>query len=188
VATAQQIASPGVYVTDDIGLEVTDGVNSRVQLGLLPTGGAGTYGLRVVSSDGTTVIVDGTSDMFRISASGSTSVTIGANSSGLTTVSLTGLGTLSATPANLCYLSNANNNAASQSVGFFFVGAWNQGMWVADAFLGTTNSAGMVMTGGLARAYTYLDGSNICQVEVAGWTGSAATFYCHYYILAQAAI
>jgi hypothetical protein len=46
VATQQQINSAGVWITDDVGLEITDGLASRVMLGLLPDG---TYGLRVNS-------------------------------------------------------------------------------------------------------------------------------------------
>ena len=44
MATAQQIASPGVWITDDVGVEIVDGLASRVMLGLLPDG---SYGLRV---------------------------------------------------------------------------------------------------------------------------------------------
>jgi hypothetical protein len=46
MATAQQIASPGVWITDDVGVEIVDGLASRVMLGLLPDG---SYGLRVNS-------------------------------------------------------------------------------------------------------------------------------------------
>jgi hypothetical protein len=77
MTTPQQNASPGVYVTDDVGLEITDGSVSRVQLGLLPTGGAGTYGLRVVTAAGAFVIIDGTSDIFKIGATGTVTIVSG---------------------------------------------------------------------------------------------------------------
>ena len=82
MATPQQIASPGVYISNGVGLEVTDGSNSRVQLGLLPTG---SYGLRVVAPGGTTVIIDGTSDIFKIGATGTLTINPGpANGSNIT--------------------------------------------------------------------------------------------------------
>ena len=96
MATAQQIASAGAYATDDVGLEVTDGTSSRAQLGKLP---GGTYGLRVVSSDGSTVIIDGTSDMFKIAASGTlTAAFPAAGSAAQRTASLPGLGVFSTLP------------------------------------------------------------------------------------------
>lgn len=73
MSTAKQNASAGVHITDDIGVEVTDGTYSRAQLGLLP---GGTYGLRVVSSDGTTVIIDGTSSLLAIAATGTLATAI----------------------------------------------------------------------------------------------------------------
>lgn len=101
MTTAAQNASAGVYVTDDIGLEVTDGTNSRVQLGLLPSG---TYGLRVVAADGTTVIIDGTSDMFKIAAKGTQSVTITAgNLSNTASTSITLSNPASNTPLVICH-------------------------------------------------------------------------------------
>ncbi|HEX8977907.1 MAG TPA: hypothetical protein VF781_15485 [Solirubrobacteraceae bacterium] len=71
MATSAQLASAGVYVTDDVGVEVTDGTNVRVQLGILPSG---TYGLRVISADGTSVIIDGTSDIWKVGATGTLSI------------------------------------------------------------------------------------------------------------------
>ena len=38
MATAAQIASAGTYITDDVGVEVTDGSVSRVQLGQFAAG------------------------------------------------------------------------------------------------------------------------------------------------------
>jgi len=62
-------------------------VGTRVQLGKLPSGD---YGLRVVGPDGTTVIIDGTSDMFRIAATGTltTESFTGPGSSGFVTVDI----------------------------------------------------------------------------------------------------
>jgi hypothetical protein len=70
------ISSPdigrGISVADSVGTE-------RVRLGQItapsednPTGD---YGLKVVSSDGATVVIDGTSNMFKIAASGTLAIT-----------------------------------------------------------------------------------------------------------------
>jgi hypothetical protein len=76
-------------------------VGTRVQLGKLPSGD---YGL-LVTGPGGTVIIDGTSLMFKVSASGSTSLAFpGVGGSSVTTVSLPGLGTVSTVPACLMSL------------------------------------------------------------------------------------
>lgn len=69
--TAGLIASPkigrGIKVADSLGVD-------RVTLGQIsiPTEAnpTGDYGLKVVSSDGATTIIDGTSNMFKIAATG----------------------------------------------------------------------------------------------------------------------
>ncbi len=58
-------------VVDDNGVAVTTGGVERVRLGAL---GGGDYGLKVVNA-GTTVIIDGSSNMFKIAATGTFSVT-----------------------------------------------------------------------------------------------------------------
>lgn len=62
------------YVTSD-GVAVTDGSVVRARLGLLSSG---EYGLEVINGD-STVILDGTSNMFKIAASGTQSSASGPN-------------------------------------------------------------------------------------------------------------
>jgi hypothetical protein len=92
MATGYQILSAGVYVTDDVGVEITDGQAVRARLGLLQNGN---YGLQVIAADGATVIIDGTSDVFKIVATG----TLGTSGAGTGTAQgavtlTTGLGVI----------------------------------------------------------------------------------------------
>ncbi|GAC1673879.1 MAG: hypothetical protein NVS9B8_16510 [Candidatus Limnocylindrales bacterium] len=106
MTSVAQNASAGVYISDDVGLEVADGVQSRVQLGLLPVG-INNYGLRVVAADGTTVIIDGSSDVFKIAASGtSTMPTAAANTDATSSIQVnTGF---TYRPAMLVYMLSTN--------------------------------------------------------------------------------
>ena len=157
----------------------------RVQMGKLPSGD---YGLRVVSSDGTTVIIDGTSDMFRISANGTITNTVGTGAPGSnwTNVTLTGLGALATTPAHLSFVSTSNASSSDRLVGRLI--GWETGCWVAATSGGaTTTSRAVVYT--TMEVYTYLDGSSNCVVEFGGYNFiSSATWYCKYYVLAQVAL
>jgi hypothetical protein len=75
------VASDGVHVTDEAGTDrvhigrIGESVNAEGTI-------TGEYGLRVVSSDGSTVIIDGTSDMYRIAATGTFTLVGPAGSSG----------------------------------------------------------------------------------------------------------
>ena len=135
MTTAAQNLNPGVYVTSDVGLEVTDGTRSRVQIGHLVA--TGDYGIRVVSSDGTTVIIDGTSDMFKIAATGTQSLNVGA-SSGETAVSvtLTGLGTYTTCPAYLAVeTADTTSQTSNRHSGQF---RFNNGGFIASVSGGAT--------------------------------------------------
>jgi len=121
MANAPQIASAAVYVTPDVGIEVTDGSAVRVQLGNITSGG---WGLRVISSDGTTVIIDGTSDVWKIAAKGTDSFTIAgvatttspANNATHVTV-LTGLGNFSVQQAFLGYVAFGTSSTSAVTLG-----------------------------------------------------------------------
>lgn len=189
MATSQQVASPGVYVSDDIGLEVTDGTSSRVQLGLLPSG---TYGLRVVSSDGVTVIVDGTSDMFKIVAVGTITSAGTANTNTTAQVTLTALGALTVTPAHLCMIAPTTtpSNTTQMLPNGVLLNAGIGLSWVAAASGGAvTTSAGSIKA--YAVAYALLDGSSNCVISLSVdnyQPATAAPRFAKYYILAEAAL
>jgi hypothetical protein len=94
-ALSAALSSVAGTVVNSASLEITDAAGqSRVLLGAI---GGDDYGLKVVSSDGTTVIIDGTSDVFKVAATGTAAVagvdgSGSSGGSGSTTVTLsTGL-------------------------------------------------------------------------------------------------
>jgi len=189
MTTAQQNASPGVYVSDDVGLEVTDGVSSRVQLGLLPIG-VGNYGLRVVSADGTTVIIDGTSDVFKVVASGTLSAVIPATGAIVSaSVSLPALGVLATIPANLTYLSNGTGTNQNRNLGYFDAGVHQAPSWAASASLGTNNTQFNAPTV-LCSAYSVLNGSSNAQITIYGSISGSSGFTLsgRYYLFTETAL
>lgn len=187
MATAQQIASPGVYITDDVGLEVTDGSASRVQLGLLPSGQYGlqltganlsgqisgsppsivtgtagaqltnnglevsdgthlrvtvgnigsSYGLKVLSSDGSTVIIDGTSDMFKIVATGTLTTPTNGAVPVTNTASVTLSTGLTYSPASLWYQQDSGGSDVTPVLVVTNLGAVAQYNW---AFVKVVNT------------------------------------------------
>jgi len=177
----------GVQITDR-GLEQGDGLNVRVQLGDISAAKDGSsYGLKVISSDGSTTIIDGTSDMFRISSTGTLSLTQATDSSGSTTVSLPGLGAQSTTPAGLHDVSAGNASTANRD-GFHYFEFAN------DIFVAPSSGASPTQRAAAinwhANVYTDLDGSNFARVTLAinNMTGVSKTAFCRYYVLAQTAI
>ena len=66
--TAVSLGNDQTYITNS-GVVVNDGTYDRVVMGAIASNPID-YGLKVVSSDGSTVIIDGNSDMFKISATG----------------------------------------------------------------------------------------------------------------------
>jgi hypothetical protein len=100
--------SAGIVVSDANAVD-------RVLLGDL---GNNDYGLKVTSSDGSTVIIDGTSDMFRIVASGTLTATFNAAPSAhISTVTLSSLGSFSTQPVVLWVVGTDNTSTAQRSIG-----------------------------------------------------------------------
>jgi len=168
------------------GVEVNDGSVDRVTLGAL---GGGDYGLKVVNS-GSTVIIDGTSNMFKILATGTHSVALGVgpNVSGGDAVTLTGLGTLSTTPAHLTFLATGNTTNANQHLGFLQTTFGQK--WVAGSSGGSPNQSRQ-LADHVGDAHTALNGSGYVVHQVSGKNDSgvvSVTFYARYYILKEAAL
>jgi len=139
--------------------------NQRVVLGKIASN-PDDYGLKVVSSDGSTTIIDGTSDMFKITASGTFSVAVLASAATSGEVTLTGLGTVTVTPAILPMIAlDDATNAALREVGIS---------------IGTNNNS-------YAVGYAYIVSSQVhvgMLVNNLG-SGSPHTFYCRYYTLLE---
>ena len=107
---------------DDSGLKVTDGSVERVRVGAL---GGGDYGLKVTNS-GSTVVIDGTSNMFKIVATGTVSIT-GCAAAADTSCDVTGttdLATgLTTVPAHVGFLEWVTGESSSLPFTFAATGA-----------------------------------------------------------------
>lgn len=177
-----------VQITDR-GLEVGDGTNSRVQLGDISAAkDKSSYGLKVVSSDGSTVIIDGTSDMFKISASGTLSkATNTGDNSVIAETTLAGLGALAAPPAHVSYLglSNVGTNSGRGTLGTYI--ALNAIGWVAGSSGGSPTNPAVTPTI-IGEMHTYLNGSSnvVLQLRATNANAGAQTVYCTYYVLQEA--
>lgn len=163
------ISSPdlgaGISVADAAGVE-------RVRVGKISDTD---YGIRIVSSDGTTVVIDGTSNMFKISATGTLtrSFPAGPPASATNTVTLSGLGTFSTPPAFLSMTGVDNSSPSNLRV----------------------NGAADIMSGGstVARAYSFisLNGSNEARVTLQADSltlNPGFTSMTRYYVLQEAGI
>ena len=169
-------------------LEITDAAGvQRVTLGAL---GGGDYGLKVVSAGGLLVIIDGNSDMFRILASGTTSLTLAADTSGSNDVNLSGLGSFATTPAHLSFISTDSGSGSARDMGMTF-GLWAK-RWAAATSGGAVTSSFIALNAGgtqpgMGKIYTLLSGST-CLLRTDGLAINGTTFYGRYYVLAQTAI
>ena len=160
------VAAPGVQVTNN-GIEITDGTNVRATLGLL-TPGTSNYGLRVISSNGTTVIVDGSSDVFKIAATGTmTTPNVGGTpAKGILTVTLTT--NMSYLPATLFFVlssdatANTSELCPNQIISNAGAIVFEYEGWVGLPASGTTTTRLVAQTfattaggGGTAATYRY---------------------------------
>lgn len=170
------------------GIEVTDAASHlRVTLGNIP---GGDWGLQVWSSDGTTVIIDGTSDMFRIAFSGTQSLTIATNTMGAntdTTIGALGSNNTS-TPATLSFLSTSSAANANRHLSVLYDALGPSTLWAAGTSGGTPNQifVGLLLIG---EAHANIGSGQVHVVLAAhNQSGSTVTFQNRFYILAQVAI
>lgn len=167
-----------LVISDSLG-------NARVILGKLPSGD---YGLKVIGADGSTVIIDGTSDMFKIVATGTLSkATNTGDNSVISETTLAGLGTLAAPPAHIAYLglSNVGTNSGRGTLGSYI--ALNAIGWVAGSSGGSPTNPAVTPTI-IGELHTYLNGSSnaVLQLRVTNANAGAQTMYCTYYVLFEA--
>lgn len=172
------------------GLKVTTGGNDRVIAGDI---GGGVYGLKVVATDGTTTIIDGTSNVFKIQASGSMSLTLPARTTtavvnAQTEVTLTALGTQSTIPAHLSFVGPSLNTTDKRWIGGNNMHSINA--HVSNEADGSTghNFLALFAQGMMA---TYLNGSNQVVVRLGGENANDFTAYTRegiYHILKEAAL
>lgn len=163
---------PAQVVIDQIGITVTNGAIK-------------------VTNAGSTVIIDGTSDIFKISATGTLTNTGPADAVTFATVTLSALGTPTTTPAHICYIAptSAPVTTTSMSVNPSLQATVMDSSWVAATSGGSpTVRAGAITV--YAQVVTYLDvsGQVVVRLEVSNYYTSAQPRWCRYYVLQEAAL
>jgi hypothetical protein len=153
--------------------EIVDGSGiTRVVLGAL---GGGDYGLRVTAADGSTVIIDGTSDMFRIVATGTDTIT-GCNGGGVacTATKVLDINTgLTYSPSHLDFLGAVAGRAET----------------LPRTVINNTAGGGTVLDH--IRVFMEWIAGDHTQITLSWETGvnrSANTYSWRYYILTQASV
>lgn len=179
----------GGHVTMDgaNGITINDGTHDRAILGAI---GGGDYGLKVISNDGSTVIIDGTSDVFRIAYSGTQSIAVADGGSGtFVNTTVTAYGTLATTPAYLGYTSQDNTSIANRFLSVFIYNA-TVNAYTASTSGGAVNQRTIGIQTMLATNHIHLSASNYPIVTTSGWnfSGSSQTMYTRFYILEETAI
>lgn len=167
-AFAQDILNDGATVTvDENGLTVIEGAIT-------------------VTNAGETVIIDGTSNMFKIQASGTTSVTQAANTVGTSAVTLTALGPLAASPGHLGFISDTEAATDPRALG----SAESNTTGFVAATSGGAVTLRTVVTLWRAWSYTLLNGSSVPVITLALFNASTSsvTTFLRYYILKEAAL
>jgi hypothetical protein len=173
-----------------------DGATVRVDRGgITITDG----GITVTNGDDV-VIIDGSSDMFRIAATGTLSDTVAAGSGGTETATLTGLGTALSAPLAVVSMigssltSEANAAAVNTSKGLALA---PDGLNWNDSYV-ATSSGGTVDEPAVTTSYIATGGGQLSATPTGTmtaklWSSSAAGsvtryFHMRYYVLEQAAI
>jgi hypothetical protein len=173
------------------GLEVKVSGVSRVIAGQISTG---VYGLKVVSTDGVTTVIDGTSNVFKIQASGSLSLTLPARTTNAVVTAtsdatLTGLGTLSTIPAHLSFVGPSISTTDKRWIG-------GNNVYEINAMYGATASGGATTLNFLGlyaqgMMTTFLNGSSQAVVRLGGENVDALSSYTRqgiYHVLKEAAL
>ena len=178
--------------TAGIGVADASGV-TRVQVGMIGTYTAQTYGIKVVSSDGSTVIIDGTSNMFKIATSGTGSKTSGVGPIGRIgslAVTLSGLGQyLVSLPALLTYEGDVNDTISDH----WLAASGPGGIlgWAANASGGATTTAFMHLNGTHHQLSWHANSvSNFLEIWdwIATTVGGTSTVWYKCYVLIETAM
>lgn len=143
------------------------------------------WGLKVVSNDGATVIIDGTSDMFKIAATGTLTATAAAHTDATATASLGSL-SFASTPAIMGFVASASGSTADANP--IYIGTYADS-WVATSNGGTTNLEGAT-TGVHGYVYMHLSGTTPTPTLLvsAKGSGSSIQLWARYYVLQEVAL
>lgn len=158
----------GSVIIDSDGITVIDGA------------------ITVESPDGT-VIIDGSSNMFKILATGTVQNTVADNTDNdVALTTLSSLGTFSATPAHMSFLTTGTAVTANRSGSHSTAPASD---FVASTSGGAVNQNRIMATVD-ARIATILNGSDEVQISFrmyAAGVGGSTTWHARYYILQEVA-
>lgn len=142
--------------------------------------------LTVASDTGSTVIIDGTSNMFKIQASGTISVTASASALNTNTVTLTGLGTVTIAPSHLCHISGASAST-SPKYGSTYLANISEGFAAATSGGSVNQRTNIVDVIGFMS--TVITSSQVVvEIVLFNESGSSVTIYGKYYVLKEAAV
>lgn len=181
--------SGGFYFDDVIAQKLPSGlVNSTAETIINDVGITVINGKISVANGASVVIIDGTSEMFRIVATGTISRTQANNGIGTSTTTLTGLGNLSNTPNFTAYLNGTGSAWASTEQGTI---GGDQQVYGADTSGGSPTHRITAFTWAAhigcelvgtppANARIYLTVSNV--------TGANITIYGRFHVLTQTSI
>ena len=150
------------------GISVADGNGiTRVTLGKISPDPDPDYGLQVIGPGGQTTIIDDTSDVFKIVATGTMTATAPPNTLAVSTVlTLPGLGIQTITPMCLfTYAIDVNTNAQGRSAGGGFQSGYASG------------SGECQISGGFVQLILLLQNADPAQSH---------TVYARYYVLFEA--
>jgi len=187
IASGQLGAGSQAYVVGD-GIQVVDTRGAiRVYLGNIPNGD---YGLQVVSADGSTVIIDGTSNMFKIVASGSVSITQADNTSGVADTALPGLGTWSGV-IPMCVSGVSFSNSPTGNVRQLAREVTFLNMWAAPTSGGATTSRirGITAEASVGSSVGAVSGDAAIRIGLGVWgNGAGVTAYGYYQLCKETSI
>ena len=184
-ASTERFAYDGVTLQ-----EVPAGArNTSGEVVIDATGVTITNGALTVTNPGSTVIIDGTSNMFKIVATGTQTATMTPPGIVTSGTAITALGTLSTIPAVLCYVAGGNGVGNSR---------WNSywPVYYGSSRYAASTSGGAVTSEVEARfgatfGFAKLDGSSHVNVylQYEDVVGTASTtMYERYYVLQETAM
>ena len=185
---AGQLASIGSITPSGFTQEAE---NDQRTVRIDTTGIAVTGGKITVTNPGGTVVIDGSSNMFKIQASGSQSLAVASTTTWRTdsvTVTLSGLGALSTIPAILTMMGASNSATDSRLPSH--TGAWSQSVMFAATTSGGSPTAQFAAVQTHALSTSKLDASNFAVIGITTYStnGVAATYYQYYHVLKEAAL
>jgi hypothetical protein len=182
-------ADSNVYITSD-GATVTDGQTTRVHLGRLDaiTGEMDQFGLYVTGPDGT-VIVDGTSNMFKISASGTMSDTCPADTFERTVdITITSLGIVTETPALMAWIATTSGTTAQRRQSPYINSA-GSAKFAATSSGGSPTSPSGTWDTMCSMSSRLNSGRVLVRMATSNALPStSADFFAKFYVMAEAAI